>query len=429
MVSQEAHHMAAEGPRWGRITPPGIEPGQGESLHELSVIAFGAGPSVYLVGNTLLPEGHMTRPILVALLIFFISAGYAIAGAEPPLENAGHSRPFVACHDRYVKLTLLSTNDVHCRLLPISQTDKIANGLPQTETLGGAARQSGYASRVRAESNWPVLLLDSGDTTYWWNAMTNAFHGLADIDAMNNMGYIAMEPGNHDFEWHWDKLVSNFKASKFPWICANLVDEKTGKLYFTPYIIREYGGVKIAFFGLITQTVNEPAYNAARELGLRTTDPIEVARKLVPELRKQADIVVLLSHLGVYQDPDLAKAVPGIDVILGGHSHARLKTPTMIPVGTPTATSLGAVPMVQAGCYGGEMGRTDVIFHRDPTTGAYTLMSCKGRLILLDSSVPEDSAIVKLAESWRARLHALPAPAPTAPGPAPVSAPAPSSKP
>ena len=352
----------------------------------------------------------MTRRIIAPLCIFLLLAVSA-AGAEPP---------------SFFKLTLLSTNDVHCRLASFRQTETLPNGVQQTRMFGGAARQAGYANRVRAESSWPVLLLDSGDTTYWWNAMTNAFHGLANIDAMNAMGYVAMEPGNHDFEWHYPATLSNLKASKFPWVCANLIYEKSGESFVQPYIIREYGGVRIAILGLITQSVNDTnyAYSAARELGLRQLNPIEVARELVPELRKQADIVILLSHLGVYQDPELAKAVPGIDVILGGHSHVRLPTPTMISVGTPTATWTGTVPMVAAGCYGGEMGRTDLIFHRDPGSGKYTLMSCKGRLVSLDDSIPDDPAIVRLVKAWEAKVKALPAPAPTAPGPAPVEAPA-----
>ncbi len=332
------------------------------------------------------------------------------------------SVPAVAEQPSYLKLTLLSTNDLHARLYPFDISEKHAGTVPQMKNVGGAARRATYVKQVRAQSNWPVLLLDSGDTTYYTSALGKAFHGLVDVDVMNTLEYMAMCPGNHDFQWDSVHTLNNLKASKFPWVCANLVDEKTGKPFLPPYVIREVGGVRIALFGLITQLVNSEPYVAREQLGLRQINPIEVASKLVPELRKQADIVICLSHLGIYQDPKLAREVPGIDVILGGHSHARLATPTMVPVGTPSATFIGAVPVVQAFCHGSEIGHTDVIFYRDLATGRYSLMSCKGWLVSMDSTVPDDPTIVKLLERWEAKRRALQAPAQPASSPAPAAA-------
>jgi len=345
----------------------------------------------------------MFRRPIIALTICILLAVSLSAGAQQP---------------SFLELTLLTTNDLHANLVPFNQPETLAGKIPQTKNVGGAARKATYINRVRSESEWPVLLLDSGDTTFGWTRLARAFHGAADVEVLNAMGYVAMEPGNHDFQWESADTLRNLNASKFPWICANLIDEKTGKLFLTPYTIREYCGVRIAFFGLITSMVNDPPYKAARELGLHQVDGIETAKKLVPELRQNADIVICLSHLGVYQDQKLAKAVPGIDIILGGHSHTRLPHPTMVPVGTPTATSLAAVPIVQAFLWGSEMGKTDVIFYRDPTTGAYSLMSCKGELISVDSSLPDDPAISQLIQSYEAKM---PKPA-TAPAAAPAPA-------
>ena len=193
------------------------------------------------------------------------------------------------------------------------------------------------------------------------------------------------------------------------------MDEKTGKLFLTPYIIREVNGVRIALFGEITQLVNSAPYKAREELGLTALEPIEVAKKLVPELRQKADIVICLSHLGVNIDKRLAAEVPGIDIILGGHSHTRLPQPVLVPSGTPTATYIGAVPIVQAFQWGSEMGDTKVIFRRNSDTGAYSLMSCKGELISIDNTLPDDPAISRIIRSYQSKMTPTAAPAPSAP--------------
>lgn len=347
----------------------------------------------------------MLRRFLIPLFVALTLASVVGAGAQQP---------------SYVELTLLTTNDLHANLVPFDHSPILALIVPQVKDVGGAARRATIVNRARAESRGYVLLLDSGDTTYGSKPLAKAFHGAADVDVMNAMRYDAMGPGNHDFQWHSVDTLRNLKASQFPWVCANLVDEKAGKPFLQPYVIREICGVRVAFFGLITTGVNGPSLLAARELGLKAVDPIETARKLVPEIRRGADVVICLSHLGVKLDQQLVKGVPGIDIILGGHSHTRLSQPMLVPVGTPTATSLGAVPVVQAFMWGSEMGRTQVIFHRDPATGTYSLMSCKGELVSIDNTLPDDPAIAAIIQCYRAKMPVKPTPAPT-PAPVPKS--------
>lgn len=310
---------------------------------------------------------------------------------------------------RYLALTILTTNDLHANLVPFNHPDNLKGRCPVLEDVGGAARRATIVNRVRAESTCPVLLLDSGDTTYGSSPLAKRFHGEPDIAVLNAMNYDAMEPGNHDFQWPAADTLRNIKNSEFPWVCANLIDEKTGKLFLPPYIIREIDGVRVALFGLITTVANQPQYKATHELGLKALDPIGEARKIVPEIRQKADIVICLSHLGVNEDEKLVAAVPGIDIILGGHSHTRLVQPKMIASGTPTATYIGAVPIVQAFLWGSEMGCTRVVFCRDDATGAYSLMSCKGELISVDNTIPEDPAIAAIISDYQRRLAPQPA--------------------
>ncbi len=325
--------------------------------------------------------------IILALLLPLVSAASA---AEQP---------------RYLGLTLVTTNDLHANLLPFDNPADLAGKVPQLKNVGGAARRAYIVNKIRSEADgWSVLLLDSGDTTYGTNPLAKAFHGEPDVAVMNVMGYEAMEPGNHEFQWHSPDTLRNLKDSRFPWVCANLVDEKTGKPFLPPYVIREYNGVRVAFVGLMTQLVNKDVYPARNELGLKSVEPIEVAKRIIPEARSRADIVIVLSHLGVSLDEKLARSVPGIDVILGGHSHTRLARPRLIPVREATPFALGSVPVVQAFRWGSEIGVTRVVFRRDPATGAYSLMSCDGRLVSIDPSVPDDPAIAKLIQSYRVRL-------------------------
>lgn len=331
----------------------------------------------------------MLRRFLIPLVIIIALSSALAANAQQP---------------NYFKLILITTNDLHANLVPFNHTQKLPDKTVKLKDVGGAARRAAFVNRVRAGSPGQVLLLDSGDTTFGVNPIAKAFHGAPDVEVMNAMGYLAMEPGNHDFQWQSPNTLRNIKSSHFPWICANLSDLRTGKPFLTPYIVRDYSGVRVAFFGLITPMVDLDAYKAARELGLRAINPIESASKLVPDIRRSADIVICLSHLGVELDKKLAHNVPGIDIILGGHSHTELLQPIMIPVSTPTATSLGAVPIVQAYEWGLEIGKTDVIFRRDETTNAYSLMSCRGELVPINNTLPDDPTIAQIICGYQNRM-------------------------
>ena len=341
-------------------------------------------------------------PVLLLLLVL-VTASYA----EPP---------------KYLEVTFLSTNDLHCKLWNHDVLDATRKTITLKD-VGGAARRATIIRKVRAESRGPVFLLDSGDTTYGWSYLGRYFHGKSDIAMMNAIGYDAMAPGNHEFQHHSDELMRNYKDSKFPWLCANMIYEKTGKLFAEPYIIIDRGGIKVAVFGLTNEwPCTQPhIYFSAPELGLKYLDATPVAAKLVPELRKKADVVVLLSHLGRGADEVLAKAVPGIDIILGGHSHSRLTTPRMIPSGAPTAYWTAMVPVVQAWYLGIDMGLTKLIFHRD-NSGKYTLMSCKGELIRINSTIPDDPEIREVIQYFQDRMPPPTTPVPPAILPRPAAA-------
>ena len=324
-------------------------------------------------------------PVLLLLLIF-VSASYA----EQP---------------RYVEITFLSTNDLHAHVVPIDIKGDPAKNKPDIKNIGGLARIATVIKQVRAETQTPVLLFDSGDTTHGYTALPRAFHGASTIAVMNALKYDAMVPGNHEFQYHAVDTVRNKAASEFPWVCADVIYEKSGETFGPPYVILDEDGIRVAVLGLTNDWVSTvpKTYVAGPELGLKALPGIEVASKLVPELRQKADVVVVLIHLGYGADQALAKAVPGIDIILGGHSHYRLTSPKMVASGQPGVFSLGMVPIVQAGYCGMDMGRTRLIFHRDDS-GKYSLMSCKGELIRINATVPDDPEIASLIKEWQKRI-------------------------
>ncbi|MGV7115554.1 5'-nucleotidase C-terminal domain-containing protein [Paenibacillus kyungheensis] len=210
-------------------------------------------------------------------------------------------------------ITLLHTNDVH------------AHATEATPYMG-YAKLSGIANLYR-EANPNTLLLDAGDQIHGTSFAT-LVKGESVIQTMNLMGYAAMEPGNHEFDYGYDRLLELSKMANFPIISSNIV-EKNGKAPFEPYIIREVDGVKIGIFGLETP---ETAYktNPKNVTNIEFTDPTVAAKKMVAELQGKVDVIVALGHLGLDQSSTdtslkVVKEVPGIDVFIDGHSHTLLE--------------------------------------------------------------------------------------------------------
>jgi len=276
----------------------------------------------------------------------------------------GISTAAVAQDSRYVLLTLLHTNDIHARVLSGSNLND--------ESRGGLARLASLVKQIRAEMP-NVLLFDSGD---WASGTVEAYltSGRSIAQAISSLGYNAVCIGNHEFDWGQENARELLKSLRTPVVCANLLDAATGKPWgeLKPYLLMTVNGVRIAVFGLITLETLKYEWPSFLE-GLRFEDPIATAAKLVPELRKQADLVILLSHLGLKLDQQLAAAVPGIDIILGGHSHDNVTTRMFV----------GNTLIAQTGYHVERLGRVDLILKKAdrPTADGrlYTIESINGR--------------------------------------------------
>jgi 5'-nucleotidase len=252
-----------------------------------------------------------------------------------------------------VSLTILHTNDVHSRIEPFPDG--------KYKNMGGAARRAALIDQIRKET-LNVLLLDAGDiwqgTPYF-----NFFGGEVEYKLMNRMGYEAATLGNHDFDNGMEGLLKFLPQAEFSFLNANYDFSQTPlKDRFQPYKIYKKGGLKIGVFGVgieLKGLVGEKNYGKTVY-----KDPIAVAKEMVQELRsKHCDLIICLSHLGYKYESDkpsdhtLAQQVPGIDLILGGHTHTFLEKPTVLTNPEGREVLIG-----QTGWAGICLGRIDMTF-------------------------------------------------------------------
>lgn len=208
-------------------------------------------------------------------------------------------------------ITILHTNDVHGNAIEDEKGGKL-----------------GYAKlKTFADSKENAILVDAGDVLHGTTFATIS-KGQSIVDLMNLVGYKAMAPGNHDFNYGSARLKELSGMAKFPILAANVVD-KDGKLFLKDRTIIEVDGVKVGIFGLATPETRTKS-NPKNTEGLGFTNYIEAARVQVAQLKEDgADVVVALVHLGLDKSSKersdvLAKEVPGIDLIIDGHSHTQL---------------------------------------------------------------------------------------------------------
>lgn len=211
------------------------------------------------------------------------------------------------------KITIIHTNDTHARL-------------KGTATELGFAKIATLIKEAKA-LNPNTLVLDAGDTLHGM-PIVNVSNGENAIKVLEAAGYDFMTLGNHDFNYGKERLLELKDLSQVEMLSANIVDEK-GEYVFTPYVIKEVGGVKVGIFGLTTP---DAAFltNPKNVVGITFQDPIEVSKKMIEELKDSTDVIVALAHIGmdessVVTSKALAEAVEGIDIIVDGHSHSILE--------------------------------------------------------------------------------------------------------
>jgi 5'-nucleotidase / UDP-sugar diphosphatase len=230
-------------------------------------------------------------------------------------------------------ITILHLNDTHSYLAPIGPRNSNLSG-----TKGGIARAASVIGLTKmTEQN--VLTLHGGDV-FAGDIFFNQYYGVAEFRIMNELGFNAMGVGNHEFDLTSENLLLSLDSSylNFPLISSNLyMDELPAlKNYIKPYTIEQFGNVKVGIFGLTTPETNL----------FSLPSPVVVDTNIIPItlalidtlLLKGCNMIICLSHLGIYYDQMIAGNIPYIDIIISSHDHFKTETPIEVtnPLGKTT---------------------------------------------------------------------------------------------
>jgi 5'-nucleotidase len=325
------------------------------------------------------------------------AVGATIALSAEAAAAAGGAKTF----------TILHTNDMHSAFIGMGPAaDYTPFTLDDDTTRGGYARMAALIAKrkVARQGQGPVLVLDAGDFSMGtpFGAASREIGG--ELQLMSRMGYDATTFGNHEFDLGPDGLGKAIgvaaRAGRVPTVLASnsnisatdatLTDlqrlAKVGVL--RRHLVIERGGIRFGLFGVLGK---EAQFYTGGAGAVTFADAIETAREMVKILREteKVDVVIALSHGGVEKGKDgrytggddvrLAQDVPGIDVVIGGHSHTELREPIIVN---------GRTPVVQTGKEGQNLGELVI------TVDGGTLKIESYRLYPIDDSVAGDRATV-----------------------------------
>jgi len=304
--------------------------------------------------------------------------------------------------------TILHSNDEHAALVPAPVSEW---GRPGSKTTGGIARAATVIERIRTEkgaANEEVLVVSAGDfisgSIFSWLVLDGA---SPELDLMLAAGYDAVTLGNHEFDYGPEELAAYLlrlgypqAASQLPVLASNTVipqEHPLGETGLQNTWIRELdNGLRIGFFGLMGRHADSVAPGAEP---ITFADQHETAHEMVASLRGQgAHVVVLLSHAGEDEDRELAAAVPGIDVIIGGHTHTVLSVPLRV----------GSTLIVQTGTEYQYLGKLELRYENGRVVMRnHPSVTDRPYLIPLNDDVPEHPDITRRLARYESQLDSL----------------------
>ena len=334
----------------------------------------------------------MNQKRYFAIGLFAVSIFALALSVQTAASNAGERAHVV----------ILATTDMHGRIFPIDYyTNKYDDvGIAKVATLVKDARKN--------DPN--LLLLDSGDTIqgtpleYYHNKRHNEPPDPMML-AMNALHYDSMAVGNHEYNFGLKVLEKARSEAHFPWLSANTYDTDTQQTHYKPYIVKEVNGVRVGVLGLTTPGIpnweNLPNY-----AGLEFHETISEAKKWVPILRdrEKVDVVIITMHMGIEEDlrtgtlnpaqvPNenaaiaIARQVPGIDVILMGHTHRDV--PALV---------VNGVLLTQANRWASHVARVDLYLEK--TEGRWRVDAKSARTIPVTEKTVVDPEIAQIGQPY-----------------------------
>ncbi|MBF0316132.1 MAG: 5'-nucleotidase C-terminal domain-containing protein [Oligoflexia bacterium] len=262
------------------------------------------------------------RMLGIAMILVFSLGSFSILAYTPGKEY---------------RFTILHIGDTH------------GNAWKNKQGVGGMALQKSIIDRVRTEveghnnNKGKVLVISSGDFNSG-NPYSDLLKAKPDIEGMNLIGYDAIGVGNHEFDHTVELLEEQALWLKCPLVSSNIFDKASGELLksLRPFIIKKIDDLDVALVGLTTEDTPNTITHREYVAGLEFKSALDVGAKLIPQLKTKADLILAITHLGIYPEEEkrrrsstatdditLARAFPDIKVILGSHSHTKLETPLL----------------------------------------------------------------------------------------------------
>src|SRR5262249_9773993 len=219
--------------------------------------------------------------------------------------------------------------------------------------------------------------------------------------------YDSMTVGNHEYNFGLQVLEKARSEAKFPWLSANTYNKGTSTTHYQPYMVKEVQGVRVGVLGLTTPGIpnweNPPNYQ-----GLEFHETVGEAKKWVPILRdkERVDIVAITMHMGLEEDlrtgtpspsqvPNenaavaIARQVPGVDVILMGHTHREV-----------SSLVINGVLLTQAKCWASHVARVDIHLEKNESNGRWQVVAKSARTIAVTEKLAVDPEIAQLAQPY-----------------------------
>ncbi len=210
------------------------------------------------------------------------------------------------------------------------------------------------------------------------------------VKAYNKMKYDAFTPGETDLSLGVQELLKISRQFQFTFLLANLIERRSKKPVFSSYRVKEVGGMKIGFFGLVSNNFHLRQSTGDREK-YYLAEPSEIARKMVAELKaKGCNIIICLTHMEENEQKDLAQALKGVQFFVSGH----VRNPN------PGTQEVNSVEILKAGTRGEYMGKVE--FFRDDKK-----LYSQYQIIPLDEKQPDQAEIAQMVQEYKTRLRAL----------------------
>ncbi|TPK77633.1 LysM peptidoglycan-binding domain-containing protein [Mesorhizobium sp. B2-4-18] len=305
-------------------------------------------------------------------------------------------------------LNILHINDWHSRIEGNNKYESTCSAEEETkgECIGGAGRLiTAIAQERKKLEGQNVLLLSAGDN-FQGSLFYTTYKGKVEGEFLNDMKFDAMALGNHEFDDGEAALAPFLDMIKFPVLGANVKANAQSKLgdRVKSSIVVEVGGQKIGIIGAVT---NDTPELASPGPNIKIEDDVKSITAEIEKLKGEGvDKIIAVTHIGYNRERDVIAKIPGIDIVVGGHSHTLLSNTDPKAAGPyPTMVDNPGgykVPVVQAASYSKYLGEFKVVFDDNGVA-----KSASGDPIYLDKSITPDPAVLARIKELGAPIEAL----------------------